>query len=284
MSFDDTGMDIEEERIKLFNEVWKEPMVTVAKRYGLSDNGLRKRCIKLEIPLPPVGYWAKIEAGKPVTPKLKLPPLNSNHRNEEGKDSRIIKFINPGILSAEELAVLDGLGLLTKGSKERFLSWFKNIRVPKRVAKYHPLIYEYQNEITYRKERDEEHQFRDVLSLSISMQLSRSNIQYRKNKAVLPICVSDKLTTRALGLMDTLIRLVNELDGSVVVQSGEDDNSLLRLFGRKFLVQLTEIMVKRRSLLLNPELQNRVNYFKPMYERVPSGVLEIEFIEIEDHQ
>jgi len=76
MSFD----DFEEERTKLFNEVWKEPMTTVAKRYELSDNGLRKRCVKFEIPLPPVGHWAKLEAGKDVTLQPKLMPLKVNQQ------------------------------------------------------------------------------------------------------------------------------------------------------------------------------------------------------------
>jgi hypothetical protein len=59
-------MSILEQREKLYNEVWKEPIVTLAKGYGLSDTGLRKRCRKLGIPIPSAGYWSKLNAGKPV--------------------------------------------------------------------------------------------------------------------------------------------------------------------------------------------------------------------------
>ena len=59
------------ERVKLYEEVWIEAVTTVAKRYGISDVALRKICRKLAIPLPPLGYWAKIAAGK----KLPTPPL-----------------------------------------------------------------------------------------------------------------------------------------------------------------------------------------------------------------
>ena len=59
------------QREQLFIEVWKTPLTTLAPRYGLSDNGLRKVCIALAIPLPRAGHWAKAAVGKaPLTPEL----------------------------------------------------------------------------------------------------------------------------------------------------------------------------------------------------------------------
>lgn len=54
------------EREKLYEEIWSEPVSKVAKRYQISDVGLRKICVNLSIPIPPVGYWAKIAAGQTV--------------------------------------------------------------------------------------------------------------------------------------------------------------------------------------------------------------------------
>jgi hypothetical protein len=54
------------QREKLFNEVWTTPVTKLAKGYGLSDVGLRKICIALDVPLPPRGYWAKLAAGKKI--------------------------------------------------------------------------------------------------------------------------------------------------------------------------------------------------------------------------
>jgi hypothetical protein len=54
------------ERQKLFDEVWTTPVRTLAKGYGLSDVGLRKICVVLDVPLPPRGYWAKLAAGKSI--------------------------------------------------------------------------------------------------------------------------------------------------------------------------------------------------------------------------
>lgn len=63
------------ERTKLYEEVWNEPMTKVAKVYGLSDVGLRKICVKLEVPCPPRGYWAQLAAGK----KIKRTPLRASN-------------------------------------------------------------------------------------------------------------------------------------------------------------------------------------------------------------
>ena len=59
-------------REELYELVWQTPMVRLAKRFGLSDVGLRKICKKNDIPTPPLGYWAKLEHGKLVK-KAQLP-------------------------------------------------------------------------------------------------------------------------------------------------------------------------------------------------------------------
>jgi hypothetical protein len=40
----------------LYDEIWIDPVITVAKRYGISDSGLRKHCKRLGISLPISGY------------------------------------------------------------------------------------------------------------------------------------------------------------------------------------------------------------------------------------
>ncbi|MBL8880692.1 MAG: hypothetical protein JNG88_16385 [Phycisphaerales bacterium] len=58
-------------REQLYDEVWETPMRHLAIKYGLSDVGLAKLLIRLNVPRPPVGYWAKRSAGKaPAKPPL----------------------------------------------------------------------------------------------------------------------------------------------------------------------------------------------------------------------
>lgn len=61
------------ERQKLFDEVWDTPVSRLAKAYEISDVGLRKICVSLDIPIPPRGYWAKLAAGQ----KNRKPTLHS---------------------------------------------------------------------------------------------------------------------------------------------------------------------------------------------------------------
>lgn len=59
-------------RDELYDLVWTTPLRLLAPRFGVSDVALRKACQKASIPTPDRGYWAKLEAGKPVV-KAALP-------------------------------------------------------------------------------------------------------------------------------------------------------------------------------------------------------------------
>ncbi len=66
------------EREKLYQEVWKEPALVVAKRYGVSSVALAKACRKLSVPLPPRGYWARARAHRNSPPRPPLLPYDSS--------------------------------------------------------------------------------------------------------------------------------------------------------------------------------------------------------------
>ena len=64
-------------RLELFEQVWVTPMTKLAKNFGCSDVGLRKACIKFEIPLPPQGHWQKLLYGKGFAkPEIPRPKYN----------------------------------------------------------------------------------------------------------------------------------------------------------------------------------------------------------------
>ncbi len=58
-------------REKLYEEVWAEPMLKVAARYGVSSSFLARVCRRMNVPCPPRGYWARKNAGL----TSKAPPL-----------------------------------------------------------------------------------------------------------------------------------------------------------------------------------------------------------------
>lgn len=51
-------------REELYELVWTESRVSLAKKFGVSDVWIRKSCVKANIPGPPLGYWARVAAGK----------------------------------------------------------------------------------------------------------------------------------------------------------------------------------------------------------------------------
>jgi hypothetical protein len=70
-------------REELYDLVWTDPVRTVAGRFGVSDVWVKKVCLRADVPVPERGYWAKLQAGKPVV-KAKLP------LREPGQSDRIV--------------------------------------------------------------------------------------------------------------------------------------------------------------------------------------------------
>jgi len=60
-------------RQQIYDRVWAEPTRQVAQGLGVSDVGLAKACRAADIPLPPRGYWAKLQHNKPLPPRPPLP-------------------------------------------------------------------------------------------------------------------------------------------------------------------------------------------------------------------
>lgn len=44
--------------------VWQKSVSKLAKEFGVTDNAVRHRCKHRGIPVPPVGYWRKLEVGQ----------------------------------------------------------------------------------------------------------------------------------------------------------------------------------------------------------------------------
>lgn len=69
-------------RQELYDLVWSKPITHIAKDFGLSDVAIHKICKKHGIPKPPVGWWAKKLANKPIR-QTPMPEL------ESGAETRI---------------------------------------------------------------------------------------------------------------------------------------------------------------------------------------------------
>ena len=69
------------DRAALFERVWSEPVETLAKSWGLSGRGLSKACQRLQIPVPPRGFWARVHHGQKIQ-RPRLPELQPGEAEE----------------------------------------------------------------------------------------------------------------------------------------------------------------------------------------------------------
>lgn len=87
-------------REELYRRVWEKPVRTLAKEFDISDVWLAKVCRKLQIPLPPVGHWMKVQHGK-VVKQPALPPSDSKDVVIKAQPHR---FRKPSLLEVQALA------------------------------------------------------------------------------------------------------------------------------------------------------------------------------------
>lgn len=195
-------------RQQLYKLVWSEPLLRLSKIYCISDNGLRKMCKTMNIPLPPNGYWQKIKYGKPVR-KIQLP---SDHA---GKEEVIL---NPRTENCHEFtSPLSTQNIL---AKEIMSDKRLHLKVPDRLSSRPDYL------ITSTRV------YRDAIR---RYDLRRGG-QYPERMGVLNISVSEKSLPRAYRILDTLIKLLRSrnhevkviYDKSVAVIEGEEIEFRLR--------------------------------------------------------
>ncbi|MEW6172330.1 MAG: hypothetical protein AB1510_04590 [Bacillota bacterium] len=219
------------EREKLYKEVWAEPVTIVSKRYGVSNVALRKVCKRMNIPVPPRGYWAKLRAGGKMK-KTPLPP----HKGPKiiyGNRSEV------SIIGTEKTAD-GGKAILTffdEAERQKILDVCASIEISEQLRRPHSLIVEHRDEMALRKKRERERKRYDFYGSGLSY-LSHRNKQ-EPDKHVLELRVSGDSMHRAYRLMDAFVRTLESLDCTVVVD-GRDGNTYALVRSEKIRIIMKE--------------------------------------------
>ncbi|WP_191859871.1 hypothetical protein [Hanstruepera ponticola] len=197
-------------REELYNLVWSKPLTTLAKEYAYSDNGLRKICIKHNIPLPNSGYWSKIKFNKKVK-KEKLPKADESHEIELYIRKEGQEFINHP--NSERAKI-----------KQEIENSELPLVVQDRLSKPDELIVKAREDLK-EKQPSTWGTSEGLLSTSsgiINLQVSKSNL------------------SRALRFMDAFIKLIKKrghsikvTDGTIVVINGENLKIRIREFVKR---------------------------------------------------
>ena len=198
-------------REQLYGELWAEPAIVVAKRYGISDVGLAKACRRYGIPKPGLGYWAQREVGKAPAPPP-LPPAQS-------ADLETVFFHSSDDASPKEE--------VPEYEREKNSEWL--IRVPPDLALSHPLV----KAAAAALHRAAKHPSQSV----------RWAERYRANLAragdgCLDIAVSKPLIPRALRIMQALLSALEKRRYAVSIN--EKSETIVEVLGEDFQIALNE--------------------------------------------
>lgn len=226
-------------RKQLYELVWSKPMTQLAKEFGLSDNGLRKICMKYDIPLPQMGHWQKIRYGKKI---------------KQEKLGNFDKWVNTKIPISESEA----------NGQEHYLTRFSKrvIEIEQNCSKLLPVA----------EKLTKPHALIKAAKVNLDAQKKRKNWRnlpecIHTNRDMLAISVQKHNVPRALRIMDAFIKLVESRGHSVL---NESDGTRLVVEGEKFSIRLREKHTRQNitderwastQLVPNNKLSIKYEYF-----------------------
>lgn len=123
-------------RRQLHDLAWSEPLNTVASRFGVSGVALKKSCDRMSVPVPPRGYWAKLQAGK-KTIRVPLP-----ERPPGMHDDIWIGRTHPGQVADADRAIpeLPCFEESIEDLRARVRARLEQVRIPTTLANPHSAI------------------------------------------------------------------------------------------------------------------------------------------------
>lgn len=198
-------------REELYDLVWNEPLIKVAPALGLSDNGLRKICTRMNIPLPKAGHWQKLLFGKKIN-KPSLPAYSGDN---------IIEFTCNSKNKKNIAGNSSPLKILQKEIEDTLQPYLK---VPEKLSKPDKLIIAARESLN----RNDRYTVNGILSCL------RGELNIRATKKYIP---------RALRFMDTFIKLLRIRGYEIRI---EDIPTYVYVKNQKFEISLRE-KTKRES-------------------------------------
>jgi len=197
--------DVKFSRKELYDLVWSESMLSLSKRFNISDVGLRKICRKMKIPTPPLGHWQRVQ----YTTSIRIPKLPEKY---SGKQETTLS-----LRPADKLGTLGHIAMLNRLQKELENNPSLIFQVPPKLSKPDKLIKEARTSLREKKNRSSYH---GVITSS-----------------GLNIIVSPKNVGRALKFMDTLIKVLHQRGHDIQVNYKTTD---VIVFGERLKISLQE--------------------------------------------
>lgn len=237
----------------MYNKVWTTPMIRLAKEYGISDNGLKKVCKKLHVPVPANGYWQRKKYGYSVK-QIPLPELP--------KDTNIISHTftrNENNERSTNVSENDEIKAIIEFEKNDENS----IVVSATLASPHPLVIKTEKDLQKQKP-----DFRGLVR--------------PQTKKCLDLYVSPKNISRSLTIIDTLLKAFESRGYIVKIADDEIKNSVKVLDEdiRFSIIETYSRFEKKPTLQEKRERENHFLYNHEYYYE-PSGRLCLQIVDSE---
>jgi hypothetical protein len=226
-------------RSELYDQVWSEPMATLARRYRLSDVGLAKICRRLRIPVPYRGYWSKLAAQrKPHRTKLPVAPPSAaetfagvtlRRRGEDDPDEA------PAVVAQEHHEALPA----------------NRITVPERLSAPHTLVAK--AVAALRRTKPDDQGF------------------LRPQSACLHVRVTLDSADRAMNILDALLKALEVRGFATAIRTGDWPGTYVRIGEEDVGIALEERV--RRVELPRPDSSKGYLSWSKQYEWQPTGQL-----------
>ncbi len=233
-------------RVDLYKKVWSSPMRKLAKEFGMSDRGLSKLCKRHNIPVPGLGYWAKLEFNKPVK-KTTLPNTDSN-------DEIVISVIEveDEYVDQEHFSKAEATIRTIRNGSEQF-------RVCSSLTNLHQLV-------------------SDAYKILKKAKKNQNGILYPRTNQCLNIQVSPESLMRGLCVMDALIKTLENCDFKISL-ANEKVITYVDVLGVKIEVCLKEKCDRDEIELTPKQMKERERHpwmcNTPQYKYSPNGQLSL---------
>ncbi|MEK7841820.1 MAG: hypothetical protein AAB197_04020 [Deltaproteobacteria bacterium] len=230
-------------RQELYEKVWATPTTILAKGYGISDVALAKICKKHKIPKPPLGYWARVAAGKKVVRKP-LPPIAE-------PDLQEVRIRKRSAGTGKERLPPETKTALAAEKAEA-----NRIHVPSQCESPHPLVE------------------RTLKSLQ-SAAKNEFGLVRPKAKQCLDIAVSGDNIDRSMSIMDALVKALEGRGHPVsVLEDNGPRRTSVTVLDESVQIQLKELLDHKEKDVTPKQREDYLSWHRrPEFEYFPSGRL-----------
>lgn len=235
-------------RNELYRKVWSMPLRAIAEEYGITSSRLKEICLKLQVPRPDRGYWQKLQYGKSIK-SISLPILS-----------------DPSSMDSYTLAQND---FPSKPSRDTEIK-------DEGIKKLIDLEQLPENKIVVPDRLDSPHEYISISERTLKGgRIDDAGLLYGNQINCIPMKVSPKNLSRALLIMDALVKALDQRGYKISLPTQYRDRPSISILEVKIEFMLSETYTRKLKELTEKEKREKVRnpIYWNQYICKPTGIL-----------